>query len=274
MTITVRERKLLWGLSGNRCAHCRQELIKTASDARSVVGDECHILSTNGPRSDPSLTPQQRDRYENLILLCKVHHKIVDDQEDAYTEQRLKQMKVEHERWVAKQFDNDWGGGRGALAPLRPALLIGRGTALEDLKGQLLKHALHAAGQMQVVTTMTGWPGVGKTSVAAALAHDPVLIDSFPDGVLWASLGQSPNLLWEIIAWGRALQIPDILEVQSVAEVSALLAAVLRDRRALLIVDDGHVAVERLCGNDVVQGERAFFGHFARRDHEEFMDLL
>jgi hypothetical protein len=78
----------------------------------------------------------------------------------------------------------------------------------------------------------------GKTTLAAVLAHDPEINTQFPDGVLWASLGQQPSLFGELAGWGRALGIPDLNQARTIEEASALLAGVLRNKRALLIVDD------------------------------------
>ena len=94
MAISDKTRKVLWGRSANRCAICRQELVieATLRDDESVVGEECHIVSaqTNGPRYDPALLRQPLDSYNNLILLCRVHHKMVDDQPETYTVEILK----------------------------------------------------------------------------------------------------------------------------------------------------------------------------------------
>ncbi len=88
MTISDKTRKLLWGRSGNRCAYCRRELVMTATkDNDAIVGDECHIHARQkgGSRSNSSMSIEELDDYENLILLCKVHHKMVDDQPNTYT---------------------------------------------------------------------------------------------------------------------------------------------------------------------------------------------
>ncbi len=126
-------------------------------------------------------------------------------------------------------------------APPRPALLIGREAALAELK-QRLKPAGsgHAPSPYptQVITAIRGWPGVGKTTLAAALAHDPQVVRSFGDGVLWTTLGPDPNLLVKLVEWGRALGIDSIAKATGVDEAAALLAAALRDRQMLLIVDD------------------------------------
>src|SRR4029453_13556835 len=71
------------------------------------------------------------------------------------------------------------------LPPL-PALIVGRERALDDLKQRLgLRH-----GSMQACTIVQGWPGVGKSTTIAALAHDPEVASHFLNGILWVSLGE------------------------------------------------------------------------------------
>ncbi len=67
-----------------------------------LFGEECHIVAReqNGPRGDSPLTAESRDRYDNLILLCNIHHKLIDDQPTTYSKQALKEMKASHEKWV------------------------------------------------------------------------------------------------------------------------------------------------------------------------------
>ena len=105
MPISEKTRKLLWGRSGNRCAVCRQELVIDATNASddSVVGDECHIVSgaSRGPRHDSGMHIGELDAAENLILLCRVHHKMVDDQYETYTVQALRTLRNNHENWVS-----------------------------------------------------------------------------------------------------------------------------------------------------------------------------
>jgi hypothetical protein len=106
MAISNKTRKLLWGRSGNRCAICRRELVMdaTATDNESIVGDECHIVAKNpgGPRSDSVMPDEDINCCSNLILLCKVHHKMVDDQPSTYTADKLRELKRKHELWVRK----------------------------------------------------------------------------------------------------------------------------------------------------------------------------
>ena len=104
---------MLWGRSGNRCAlpTCRKNLVEdeTQTDDASIVGDEAHIVAReeDGPRGKSLLTSEERDKYNNLILMCKVHHKMIDDQPLEYTVDKLHQMKTEHLEWVAKNLSPD-----------------------------------------------------------------------------------------------------------------------------------------------------------------------
>jgi hypothetical protein len=142
----------------------------------------------------------------------------------------------------------------GSTPPV-PSLIIGRDDALDELKQRL---GITAKGDkptsMQVLTTVRGWPGVGKTTVATAIAHDLEIKKAFPDGVLWVSLGQKPNLFSEMATWGRALGTDDLLRAPTLKEATTQLAALLRKKRMLLLVDDvweaEHAApFQQACGN-------------------------
>jgi len=80
---------------------------ETLTDDPSVVGDEAHIVAKdpNGPRGNSTLSSDERDKYSNLILLCKIHHKLVDDQFIEYSVETLEKMKKDHLEWVSKNLD-------------------------------------------------------------------------------------------------------------------------------------------------------------------------
>lgn len=111
MAITDRTRKMLWGRSGNRCAICRRELVieRTLLDVEAIVGNECHIVSgaPNGPRFDPNFPTVEIDTVDNLMLLCSVHHTIVDAQIETYTPDVLRLLKRNHESWAKSRLDED-----------------------------------------------------------------------------------------------------------------------------------------------------------------------
>jgi 5-methylcytosine-specific restriction endonuclease McrA len=99
--------KILYGLSASRCAKCRELVIKDATelDRHSQIGIIAHIVahSTGGSRGDPNFS--KKDTYENWILLCGNCHKIIDDQENTYTVENLREMKKNHEKWVKEKLD-------------------------------------------------------------------------------------------------------------------------------------------------------------------------
>jgi len=101
MTISSRIRKMLWARSANRCAICKIVLI---SDNKKLqcqnIGEECHIISkkSNGPRHKMNI--KNYDVYENLILLCRNHHRIIDEKNNEYSIEKLKEIKKNHEEWV------------------------------------------------------------------------------------------------------------------------------------------------------------------------------
>lgn len=87
------------------------ELVMDSSetDDESIVGEACHIVaqSGEGPRGKSDLTPEQREKFANLILLCNVHHKQIDDQPNTYAVDDLKKIKSEHECWVTQRLGVD-----------------------------------------------------------------------------------------------------------------------------------------------------------------------
>ena len=47
------------------------------------------------------------DDAENLILLCGIHHKMVDDQSSTYTVESLRDIKNTHEAWVSSTLSGE-----------------------------------------------------------------------------------------------------------------------------------------------------------------------
>lgn len=121
-----------------------------------------------------------------------------------------------------------------SILPPLPPLIIGREQSLHEIKQRLGINN----GETRPITVIQGWPGVGKSTIAALLAHDPDIARHFPHGILWASLGETPDISATITTWADALKLTEPGQVRKVEDVSAQITAVLRDKRVLLILDD------------------------------------
>lgn len=90
--------KRLFAKSGNRCAYkdCTNSLV---DDDGNVLGEICHIeaASENGPRYNSNSDDEYRRSYENLVLLCERHHKIVDNNPEKYSAEFLRELKETHQ---------------------------------------------------------------------------------------------------------------------------------------------------------------------------------
>ena len=90
------------------------------------------------------------------------------------------------------------------------------------------------------LTALNGLPGVGKTALSIALAHDAEIRAYFNDGILWAGLGPEPNLPSLLGRWGTLLGI-SINEGGALQDNEAwaqALTQAIGKRRMLLVLDD------------------------------------
>lgn len=96
---SVPTQKRLFAVSGNRCAfrNCRQTLVDQSTG--KVTARICHI-NGNKPTSkryDPIQPEEERQGFDNLILMCPVHHDVIDADDVTFTVEVLRALKVEHE---------------------------------------------------------------------------------------------------------------------------------------------------------------------------------
>src|SRR4051794_25297366 len=132
------------------------------------------------------------------------------------------------------------GRVRGRLdgVPALPAGYIAR----EELDG--LRQALLAGAEGALAITgnaralgLHGQGGIGKTVLAAALAHDDELRRYFPDGGFWVTVGERGELVTAQIDLLARLGVAHA-ELRSASEGRRLLERALRERQCLLVVDD------------------------------------
>jgi hypothetical protein len=112
--------------------------------------------------------------------------------------------------------------------PSMPTPFVGRSDLLQKMVRQL------RSGENLAVE---GLPGVGKTTLAVALARHLGVRRVFKDGVLWASLGPHANVTSALTRWAEALQ-KDISRPMSDPERAQAIRDAIGQKRMLLVIDD------------------------------------
>jgi len=113
MAITEKAIKLLWANAAGRCSFtgCQERL--TIEQATNITpytsGEMAHIKGekAGSNRHDASQTNEERNSYENLILLCPNHHTLIDKTENEirYSADILIKMKITHEDNISRRLD-------------------------------------------------------------------------------------------------------------------------------------------------------------------------
>lgn len=88
---------ILFGRAAGKCSFCKIDLFE--NDVR--IGEMAHIIakSTIGPRGHLPLSVGLNS-YENLILVCRNHHGLIDGAPDKFPPEALLKKKADHEAWV------------------------------------------------------------------------------------------------------------------------------------------------------------------------------
>src|SRR5271166_211582 len=106
---SVPTQKHLFAISGNRCAFrgCQQRLVDEAS--KKVTAKICHIKGnrSGSARYDPGQTEDDRQSFDNLIVMCPIHHDVIDADSEVYTVEALLKIKAEHEAQHGQPLPTD-----------------------------------------------------------------------------------------------------------------------------------------------------------------------
>jgi hypothetical protein len=161
--LTPLTRTILWAKAAGRCqyAGCNKwligDLIAGAEDKN--FGFVAHIVADapDGPRGDPIRSPLLSNDINNMMLLCHVHHKLIDvDDLAGHPEGRLLGMKAAHEARVeiVTGIDED-----RASQVLRYAANIGSHEsplAFEQISVAMLPDRYPAEGRRMIDIALVG----------------------------------------------------------------------------------------------------------------------
>ncbi|OQW94837.1 MAG: hypothetical protein BWK79_04615 [Beggiatoa sp. IS2] len=131
--------------------------------------------------------------------------------------------------------------------PELPKNLLLHATVFKELKAQLL---LQTKDSQRPPLLLQAAGGVGKSVLAAALAHDNEVRQTFPDGIFWIHFGQSPDVLTRQAATIHTLDetISSFIEIE---EGNGYLQQLCATRACLFILDDAWDAQDALAFNVV-----------------------
>ena len=263
--------KRLFAVSGNRCAFpgCAVPLVDEASG--KVTGRICHIKadSPGGPRYDPEQHNKERHGFANLVLMCPLHHDVVDSGVETYTVEKLLEIKARHEaRYVGGAEPSDaiarqfllqfemqvagdvvlgdkivYGAEAGAATSLHqlpppPGDFTGREEELA-----VLCQAIEQGGV--TISGLRGMGGIGKTALALKLAAQ--ITPRYPDAQIYLDLkGTGPMPLTPGQAMAHVVRAYHPTEPlpESDAELGGLYRSMLHGQRALLLMDNAAGAAQ------------------------------
>ena len=132
--------KRLFAVSGNYCSFPKCSTSLVDKESGIVTGEICHIKGrkTESPRYDPDQSDEERHDFDNLMLMCPIHHKVIDDDVESYTVARLIDIKSKHEELNA-------GGDEPNEEIVNQFLLsISKGSLIytQDQKGGQVAHSI------------------------------------------------------------------------------------------------------------------------------------
>ncbi|MGC4019222.1 MAG: hypothetical protein QM793_08390 [Muricomes sp.] len=102
-------KRQLYFESGGYCMNptCNNEIYPYFDGKIRVnISDLAYIIgqSENGPRGDSLLTLEERDSADNILLLCKICHKGIDDNPENYPNDLLHEWKDNHKEIIKNCF--------------------------------------------------------------------------------------------------------------------------------------------------------------------------
>ncbi|TVR25446.1 MAG: hypothetical protein EA396_00075, partial [Anaerolineaceae bacterium] len=121
------------------------------------------------------------------------------------------------------------------MPPDLPEHFVPRPREFDALKSQLLD--ANFDNPVAITTALKGAGGFGKTTLAAALCHDEDVQTAFDDGVLWVTLGETPDIVAALSKLYRALtdDNPGFIDIE---EGATKLSEKLVDLDCLIVIDD------------------------------------
>ncbi len=109
MSISIKVQRKLLAASGGFCGNpnCHKNLfdffetgeIKSIEELAHIIGQK-----ESGPRGDDELPLTERDKFDNIILLCPTCHTTVDKNPKLFSKNTIRQWKRDHQKSIENLF--------------------------------------------------------------------------------------------------------------------------------------------------------------------------
>lgn len=117
-----------------------------------------------------------------------------------------------------------------------PSDFVPRPEEFEALKGKLLGQ--DGTDPVAITAALKGAGGYGKTTLAKALCHDEDIQTAFDDGILWVTLGEKGDNLYEKVDDLIYALTGTTSSAPTLETATTKLVELLADRDVLLVIDD------------------------------------
>lgn len=219
--------KRLFSDAGRVCAFpgCAAPIV---GETGAIIGQICHMAARHagGPRYDPGQSEDERQGYNNLLLLCPTHHRTIDAQPEAFTVDLLQEMKAQAKAaHGGPEKPGDTFFAMALLAKLRD-------TIISNNRGNI---AINSPGAMQAGTIVIK-TGRSRPKMAApvgtigadgdALRYVKYLIDRynefaladpnrsapFKPAVIYATIKRNYGAKWDLVSHARFAHLTAFLQ--------------------------------------------------------------
>lgn len=169
MAPTEKTIKRLFALSGNSCAFpgCSLPIVESVG---TITGEICHIRAQNegGPRFDSAQNDEKRHGFDNLILLCRRHHRIVDDNPEVYSADALEDIKrIREEEMGRPEHPTDSFFAKILLGDLRRVEVINSRNVIVNSPGAILADTVNVKTTRKTVKIQPAFGTIGADQEAS-----------------------------------------------------------------------------------------------------------
>lgn len=206
--------------------------------SEDALEQEITLLEQDYALLNETLANLQQHLTINTDNKFYIKQKIIDNEAELYhVKQRLEELKKK--AGLIPDQMNQSPPATLHNVPRLPPYLVTNLPLFNELKTKLIEPDSDEISENQKSPIIIQSPsGMGKSVMAAMLAHDETIRRAFNHGIFWIHLGQQPDLLARQIALIHALNEPATNHLLKLQEGTKQLRQLCANRRCLFILDD------------------------------------